>query len=308
MEIGEIKQPLGFGLSIVNRYTRNRKLHAKDTIRGILASVKNLKMSTIISYRYNAHKVAEEAFQAGFRIFDTARVYGYSEAELGKMIKCHRREEVFVCTKVSDMDLWRAGGSATVRGNLMNSLKDLQTDYVDLYLLHWPSGEWVEMYRQMDELYKEGLTKHIGVSNFQLSDFKKLSESGDYTKPQFCQLECHPFCMHKDVLDYCKENGIIVLAHTPTGRMTANIRSNEVLLAIAKKYNKSVAQVMLRWHVQEGRIPITHTKNANHIKENMNIFDFTLTSDELEKIDGLNQENPLFKTVGIDNPNYKYNK
>ena len=262
----------------------------------------------MLSYRRNAHNVAEAAFQAGFRIFDTARIYGYSEAELGKMIKKHRREDIFVCTKVSDMDLWREGGAKTVRGNLMNSLKDLQTDYVDLYLLHWPSGEWVDMYHQMDALYKEGLIKHIGVCNFQLADFQKLLESGNVTMPQFCQLECHPFCMHKDVLDYCKEYGIVVLAHTPTGRMRPEIWTNVTLMEIAKKYHKSVAQVILRWHIQEERIPITHTKNAKHIKENVEIEDFDLTKEELERIDSLNQERPLFKTVGIDNPNYKYNK
>ena len=253
MEIDINKHPQGFGLSIVNRYTRSTKLHAKDTLIGILSTIKHLRISPMLSYRRNAHNVAEAAFQAGFRIFDTARIYGYSEAELGKMIKKHRREDIFVCTKVSDMDLWREGGAKTVRGNLMNSLKDLQTDYVDLYLLHWPSGEWVDMYHQMDALYKEGLIKHIGVCNFQLADFQKLLESGNVTMPQFCQLECHPFCMHKDVLDYCKEYGIVVLAHTPTGRMRPEIWTNVTLMEIAKKYHKSVAQVILRWHIQEER-------------------------------------------------------
>ena len=159
MEIDINKHPLGFGLSIVNRYTRSTKLHTKDTLIGILSTIKHLRISPMLSYRHNAHNVAEAAFQAGFRIFDTARIYGYSEAELGKMIKKHRREDIFICTKVSDMDLWREGGAKTVRGNLMNSLTDLQTDYVDLYLLHWPSGEWVDMYHQMDALYKEGLIK-----------------------------------------------------------------------------------------------------------------------------------------------------
>lgn len=309
MEIDMNRYPMGFGLSIVNRYSRNRRLHAKDTIIGVLSTLKHLKVSPMLTYRKDAHKVAEAAYQAGFRIFDTARIYGYSEVELGKMIKNHCREDVFVCTKVSDMDLWREGGSQTVRGNLMNSLKDLQTDYVDLYLLHWPSGEWVDMYRQMDELYKEGsMVRHIGVSNFKLSDFKKLEERGDMTPPQYCQLECHPFCMHKDVLDYCKEKGIIVLAHTPTGRMRTDIRTNDVLLNIAKTHGKSVPQIILRWHIQEGRIPISHTKNIKHVKENMEIFDFNLTDEELKRIDSLNQEKPLFKSVGIDNPNYKYNK
>lgn len=307
MELNNEKMYLGFGISIVNRYTRNRRLHAKETLMGILSSIKHLKLSTTLTYRYNAHKIAEAAYQAGFRIFDTARIYGYSEVELGKMIRLHKREDIFVCTKVSDMDLWREGGAQTVRGNLMNSLQDLQTNYVDLYLLHWPSGNWIDIYRQMVELYQEGIVKHIGVCNFQISDFEELQKKG-MVMPQFCQLECHPFCMHKDVLNYCKERGIVVLAHTPTGRMKKEIKDNDILKNIAISHNKTIPQIILRWHIQSERIPITHTKNIKHIQDNMGIFDFVLADDEIEQIDALNMEQPLFHVVGIDNPNYKYNK
>lgn len=308
MELNENVQYIGFGLSIVNRFTRNWKLHAKDTVMGLLSSVKHLKISSTLTYRKNAHIIAEEAYKAGFRVFDTARIYGYSECELGKMVALHKRGDVFVCTKVSDMDLTREGGADTVRGNLMNSLKDLGTDYVDLYLLHWPSGNWIEMYKEMDELYKEGLAKHIGVCNFKVSDFEELAKVPEVTMPQFCQIECHPFCMHKDVLDYCKKNGIRVLAHTPTGRMKQDVKGNQVLKKIADAHGKSIPQIVLRWHVQNGRIPITHTKNPSHIKDNMDIFDFSLSEEEITRIDSLNREESLFHFVGIDNPNYKYNK
>lgn len=308
MELDKNSQYVGFGVGLVNRFTRNRMLHAKDTVMGVLSSVKHMRLSSSLTYRHNAHKIAEAAYQSGFRIFDTARIYGYSEAELGKMMASHNREELFICTKVSDMDLTREGGAETVRGNLMNSLKDLGTNYVDLYLLHWPTSDWVDMYQQMDELYREGLTKHIGVCNFEVSNFETLAQIPGITFPQFCQLECHPFCMHRDVLKYCREHGITVLAHTPTGRMKPEVRTNPVLNEIAKAHGKSVPQVILRWHVQSGRIPITHTKDSGHIRDNMDIFDFALLDEEIERIDALNQENRLFRTIGIDNPNYKYNK
>lgn len=308
MEIKNNEQYVGFGLSIVNRFTRNWKLHAKDTIMGILSSIKHGKASPTLTYRHKAHEVAEEAYKAGFRIFDTARIYGYSESELGKMAALHNREDLFICTKVSDMDLTRKGGAKTVRGNLLNSLKDLGMDYVDLYLLHWPSGEWIDMYKQMDELYKEGLARHIGVCNFKLSDFEALSQIPGITMPQFCQIECHPFCMHQDVLEYCKAHNISVLAHTPTGRMKQDVKRDEALNQIAKTHGKSVPQIVLRWHIQSGRIPITHTKKVSHIKDNIDIFAFSLTENEIKKINALNQEKSLFRFVGIDNPNYKYNK
>lgn len=308
MELNNNVQYVGFGLSIVNRFTRNWKLHAKDTIRGILSSIKHMKLSTTLTYRKNAHKVAEVAYESGFRIFDTARIYGYSEYELGKMISNHNRDDLFICTKVSDMDLTREGGAKTVRENLMNSLKDLGVDYVDLYLLHWPAGPWVDMYKQMDELYKEGLVKHIGVCNFKVSDFEILAKDPNITMPQFCQIECHPFCKNKDVLDYCEEHGIKVLAHTPTGRMKRDVKGNEVLNKIAGAHKKTVPQIVLKWHLQQQRIPITHTKNPAHIKDNMNIFDFNLSDEEIKMIDSLNKEQSLFHFVGIDNPNYRYNK
>lgn len=308
MEIRGSQPYISFGVSIVNRFTRNRKLHAKDTFIGILSSVKHMRISPMLTYRYNAHKIAEEAFKAGFRVFDTARIYGFSETELGKMMKLHNREEVFVCTKVSDMDLTRAGGAPTVRENLLNSLKDLGTDYVDLYLLHWPSGNWIDMYKQMDELYKQGLTRHIGVCNFKLQDFEALSAIPGITMPQFCQIECHPFCMNKDVLEYCKEHGITVMAHSPTGRMKKDVKSNDVLNRIAGAHGKTVPQILLRWHIQSGRIPVTHTKNPAHIRDNMNVFDFSLADEEIAQINSMNQEKSLFRFVGIDNPNYRFNK
>lgn len=303
-EIGQI----GYGLNIVNRYTRNWKLHMQDTLLGLASTAKHMRISPMLSFRHNAHKLAEHAYQKGIRIFDTARIYGYSEAELGKMIAGHNREDFFICTKVSDMDLTRLGGAPTVRGNLENSLKDLKTDYVDLYMLHWPSGNWMDMYEQMDKLYREGLIKHIGVSNFTVENFLELEKYPQLTAPQYCQIECHPYCQNSAVISYCNEHGINVLAHTPTGRMKPYLIHNECLQSIAKAHNKSIAQVILRWHIQSNRIPITHTKNISHLDDNVDIFDFALTQNEMKQIDDLNEEKSFFSIVGIDNPNYRYNK
>ena len=308
MKIEDGKDYVGFGVGIVNRYTRNRVLHMKDTILGLMSAVKHMHSNPSLKYRHNAHVIRAQAYDAGIRVFDTARIYGFSEYELGLALKQFPRNEVFICTKVSDMDLTREGGAATVRGNLEKSLSDIGTEYVDLYLLHWPVGKWIEMYAEMDELYKEGLTKTIGVCNFTVDNFIELERHPELTRPQFCQIECHPLFGNNCVVAYCEKNNIKILAHTPTGRMSVDTRNNEVLNAIAQEHNKTVAQIILRWHIQHKRLPITHTKNPTHIKDNASVLGFSLTEDQMRRIDSLDCGKRLFKTVGIDNPNYKYNK
>lgn len=300
--------PVGFGVGIVNRFTRNRKLHAFDTLMGIASSIKHFKISPSLIYRYRAHNIVEFAFQKGIKIFDTARIYGYSEYELGLVIEKHNRNDLFICTKVSDMDLYREGGAKSVKENLLNSLKDLRTDYVDLYLLHWPSGNWIEIYKQMNDIYEEGLIRHIGVCNCSVNDLQMIKMQTDLKMPEYCQLECHPFCQNLDIINYCKEHSITVLAHTPTARMTNELLNNSVLKEIARKYNKTISQIVLKWHIQNNRIPITHTKNKKHLNDNINIFDFNLSEDDIILINQLDQNRSFFKTVGIDNPNYIYNK
>ena len=302
------KEYVGFGVGIVNRYTRNRALHMKDTLLGLMSAVKHMHSNPSLKYRHNAHSIIAQAYTAGIRVFDTARIYGFSEYELGLALKQIPRDEVFICTKVSDMDLTREGGAPTVRGNLEKSLSDLGTKNVDLYLLHWPVGNWVKMYSEMDELYKEGLTKAIGVCNFTVGNFKELEQHPELTQPQFCQIECHPLYSNREVVAYCENHGIRILAHTPTGRMLADTRNDGVLNIIAREQNRTVAQIILRWHVQHNRLPITHTKNPAHIEENASIFDFLLTDEQMKRIDSLDSGKKLFKTIGIDNPNYKYNK
>lgn len=304
----EEQMDLGFGVSIVNRFTRNRMLHFKDTMMGVLSSVKHMKLSPTLTYRRNAHKIVRGAYDAGFRIFDTARIYGFSEAELGKGLSGIPRENYFICTKVSDMDLTRMGGASDVRGNLMNSLADLQMDYVDLYLLHWPSGDWVDMYAQMCELHKEGLARNIGVCNFSLEHFAELEKHPDLEMPSYCQIESHPLYHNQEVIDYCAQKGIRVIAHTPTGRMCPEIRRNTVIREIGEKYGMSVAQVILRWHMQRGIIPITHTKSLQHINENTAVRQFTLSEEEMRRIDSVETGKKFFTKIGIDNPNYAFNK
>ena len=160
----------------------------------------------------------------------------------------------------------------------------------------------------MNELYKEGLAKNIGVCNFKIKDFEALAKVDGIIQPQFCQIECHPLCMNKEVLEYCSQHNIVVLAHTPTGRMCQDIRNNKVLMDLSQKYGKSIPQILLRWHIQSNRIPIIHSENKEHIADNANIFDFSLSSEDIKSIDNLNKEQSFFNFVGIDNPNYKYNK
>lgn len=138
----------------------------------------------------------------------------------------------------------------------------------------------------MEQLYKEGYAKSIGVCNFKEHHFEELMQVAEI-KPMVCQIESHPLFPQNDMLMYCKKNNIQMMAYTPTGRMDVRIRENEALRIISRKNQKNIAQIVLRWHYQRGVIPIVNTTNINHLKDNMNIFDFSLDSSEMQVINGL---------------------
>lgn len=175
-----------------------------------------------------------------------------------------------------------------VRQALLRSLKHLKTDSVDLYLMHWPQPDtYLDCWKQMEQLYKEGYAKAIGVCNFKEHHFDQLMRVAEI-KPMVCQIESHPLFPQNNMLSYCKENNIQMMAYTPTGRMDARIKNSESMKKISAKYQKNIAQVILRWHYQRGVIPVVNTTNIEHLKDNMDIFDFSLQPDEMELIDMMN--------------------
>ncbi|MGJ3195993.1 aldo/keto reductase [Peribacillus frigoritolerans] len=241
------------------------------------------------------------AIKHGYRSIDTAAIYENEEG-VGQGIREGlkeagiSREDLFVTSKVWNADL---GYESTIAA-YEKSLQKLGLEYLDLYLIHWPvEGKYKEAWRALETLYKEGKVKAIGVSNFQIHHLKDLMEDAE-VKPMVNQVECHPRLTQKEVQAFCKEQGIQLEAWSPL--MQGELLDNEVLQAIATKHGKSVAQVILRWDLQNGIVTIPKSTKEHRIVENSTVFDFELTEEEMNQIDGLNQNH----RVGPDPDNFDF--
>jgi diketogulonate reductase-like aldo/keto reductase len=298
---------IGYGTGLVRPYTNRPVLLIRQIIRQVLASIKYLKLNNHLVFNFFAKKKVEQAYAVGYRLFDTGRLYGYSEMEMGKVLKKHKRDDYFIITKITSMDFQKRNAPADVMGNLKMSLKYLNVDYVDLYLLHHPYGDWIDIYKQIEQAKEFGLTKHIGVSNFKVEHFNELMKYVS-TPPEVCQAECHPLCTNADVRDYCTKNDILFMAHTSTGGMRKKIRENKCLQELSAKYHKTIAQIILRWHYQNKVVSIISTTDIGHMKENLDIFDFELSLDEMVMIEAQNENYVILSTSnGPDDPNYIFN-
>lgn len=239
----------------------------------------------------------KSAVQAGYRAIDTATVYKNEEG-VGTAIKeCGvPREELFITTKVWNSDQ----GYESTLAACETSLTKLGLDYVDLYLIHWPVVEkYRETWKALETLYKQGKVRAIGLSNFHKHHIEEIMSIAEI-KPMVNQIELHPYLTQKELLDYCQSQDIVVTAWSPLAR--GKCFDNNVLKAIAEKYNKSVAQVVLRWDIQNGVIVIPKSVHENRIQENSDIFDFELTSEEMEAIDALNKN----ERIGSDPDNFHF--
>lgn len=234
------------------------------------------------------------AVQAGYRLIDTAAAY-YNEEGVGKAIKeCGiPREELFITTKVWNSD---HGFNNTLRA-FETSRKKLGLEYIDLYLIHWPvRGKYKETWKALEKIYKEGLVQAIGVSNFQIHHLRDILSETE-TVPAVNQVEFHPLLTQAELRGFCAENGIRFEAWSP---MMQGHLNQQVLMDIAKKYKKTPAQVVLRWDLQNEVITIPKSIHENRIKENIDIFDFELSPEEMEKIDRMN----LNRRFGPDPDNF----
>lgn len=231
-----------------------------------------------------------EALMAGYRLIDTAAGYLNEEA-VGRAIKRSgvSREELFITTKlwVQDADYERA------KVAFSKSLKKLQLDYLDLYLIHQPFGDYYGAWRAMEELYREGKIKAIGVSNFLPDRLMDLIVHNEIV-PAVNQIETHPFYQQIESAAFMKEQGVQHQSWAPFAEGINNMFGNKVLVSIAKKHNKSVAQVVLRWLVQRDVVVIPKSVRKERIIENIDIFDFELSADDIEQIKTLDTRESLF--------------
>lgn len=223
----------------------------------------------------------------GYKAFDTARNYN-NEHIVGDVIsdivnkKGIKRESLFITTKLENEN--------QIKGDIENqidiSLKNLKTDYIDLWLMHWPFPEYfVRTWKKMEEIYKTGKVKAIGISNFRERHLKELLANGVNVMPSVCQIELHPLRTSSEMVEMCRSNNIAVQAYSPLCRMIPALTKNKTLCDLEKKYDKSIAQIILKWHLQKGFCPVFKSSSPKRIKQNIDINDFTLESYEIENID-----------------------
>jgi diketogulonate reductase-like aldo/keto reductase len=237
------------------------------------------------------------ALEAGYRHIDTASIY-QNEKGVGTAIKNYpiNRKDVFITSKVWNAD---QGYESTIKA-FNASLEKLGTDYLDLYLVHWPvKGKYKETYRALETLYGEGKVKAIGVSNFLTHHIEDLLGEAKIV-PMVNQIEFHPYLIQPNLLDACKKNNILVEAWSPL--MQGQIFSIKELQIIAAKYKKSIAQVTLRWNLQKGIITIPKSAKKDRIIENGNIFDFIISEEDMKIIDSLDRN----QRIGADPDNFNF--
>ncbi|HGO4133044.1 TPA: aldo/keto reductase [Staphylococcus aureus] len=232
-------------------------------------------------------KVVNAAIDAGYRAFDTAYFYD-NEASLGRALKDNGvdREDLFITTK-----LWNDYQGYEKTFEYFNkSIENLQTDYLDLFLIHWPceaDGLFLETYKAMEELYEQGKVKAIGVCNFNVHHLEKLMAQSSI-KPMVNQIEVHPYFNQQELQEFCDCHDIKVTAWMPLMR-NRGLLDDPVIVKIAEKYHKTPAQVVLRWHLAHNRIIIPKSQTPKRIQENIDILDFNLELTEVAEIDALNR-------------------
>ena len=235
-----------------------------------------------------AEASVKEALKVGYRLIDTANAY-QNERAVGRAIKASGipREEIFVETK-----LWPS--VYTDPEAIDKTLKRLDIDYIDLLLLHQPAGDYITGYKMMEKALKEGKVKSIGISNFYGDRLDNLLNNTEI-KPAVTQVETHPYYPQTEMKDKLKEYGTKIQAWYPLGgRGNDSVLTEDIIKDLAEKYGKSPAQIILRWHNQKGVIVIPGSKNPEHIKDNLNIFNFELSEEDMKKIDKLDKNTPFY--------------
>lgn len=217
---------------------------------------------------------------------DTATAYGYAESVIGKIISKVDRNKVILCTKISARDQIRNGKN--IKKIYSNSLRYLNVETIDLYLMHWPvMKNYIDVWKQMEELYLQKKVGAIGVCNCHIHHLEEIMAHGEI-KPMIHQMEVHPLFTQNEERRFCNEEGIQIMAYTPIARNDDRLINSRILGNVAKKYGKTVSQVILRWHIQLGNIPVVSTKSVKHYQENNNIFDFSLSEEEMDRITSIN--------------------
>lgn len=261
---------------------QNIKLHNGIEMPPIIMSTNWMDYPTM-------KEVVTAGLKIGFRAFDTARDYG-NEHIVGRVLKeCLaeqglKREDVFITTKIGNGQQ-RLGN---IEEQIEISLRNLQTDYVDCWLMHWPyPGYFVDTYHKMETVYKTGKVKAIGMANYHIRHFEQLWKEGFDIAPHCVQFEHHPMRTADDIFEFCRSHNIAVQAYSPLCRMIDAIKKSSILNDIAYKKGKTIGQVILRWHYQHQSVPCFKSLKPMRLAENFNIWDFELTQEEMAAINSM---------------------
>ena len=223
------------------------------------------------------------ALQCGYRLIDTANAY-VNEKAVGRAMKKSGlpREEIFLKTKLWPSFYEQADA-------VEKTLERLDTDYIDLLLIHQPAGNYIAGYKLMEKAYREGKVRAIGLSNFTVEQIQEILGICE-VKPAVLQTEVHPYSQEKELKQFLNKEGIVIQAWYPLGHGDRALIQEPVFTELAEKYGKSNAQIILRWHIQDGNIVIPGSKNPAHIKDNFDLFDFSLTGEEMAGIAAMDQK------------------
>ena len=230
------------------------------------------------------------ALSCGYRLIDTANAY-VNEKAVGRAMKKSGipREEIFLETK-----LWPAFYEQA--DAVEKTLERLDTDYIDLLLIHQPAGNYIAGYKLMEKAYKEGKVKAIGLSNFNEKQIQEILDICE-VKPAVLQTEVHPYSQEKELKKFLAKEGMVIQAWYPLGHGDKTLQEEPLFTELGRKYGKSNAQIILRWHIQDRNIVIPGSRNPAHIKDNFNLFDFALTDDEMAKIAALDQKQRYYTST-----------
>ena len=237
-----------------------------------------------------AENSVAHALKDGYRLIDTANAY-VNEKAVGRAMKKSGidRSEIFLETK-----LWPSFYEQ--EDAVEKTLERLDTDYIDLLLIHQPAGNYLAGYRQMEKAYKEGKVKAIGLSNFNKEQIQEILDKCE-VKPAVLQTEVHPYDQEKDLKEFLAKSDIVIQAWYPLGHGDAALLQEPVFAKLGEKYKKSPAQIILRWHIQDGNIVIPGSKNPDHIRDNFDLFDFALTEDEMAQIGAMNKNKRYYTST-----------
>lgn len=241
-------------------------------------------IGTFLLSPVDAENSVKNALECGYKMIDTANAY-VNERAVGRGIKASGvdRNSIFVSTKLWPIEYENPNA-------IEETLERLDLEYIDLLFLHQPAGNWKAGYKTLEKAYREGKIKAIGISNFEGEYITELLKNCEI-KPQTMQVECHPFYPQTELRSITDKENIRIMSWYPLGGngMTAELLENEIVKSIADKYNKSTAQIVLKWHNQMGFITIPGSKNLEHIKANIDLFDFSLSDDDMFELAKLNK-------------------